>query len=94
MDQGLIATIIEAPDVLQGLEVPKDHLEACRAGGVPTKGNAAGNTKDVLDLTGENRPVGPLPEGFTPKGYVAMFFSCVAAFMGLAVISWYVFFPL
>ncbi|KAK1655832.1 multicopper oxidase [Colletotrichum phormii] len=89
MDQGLIATIIEAPDVLQGLEVPKDHLEACRAGGVPTKGNAAGNTKDVLDLIGENRPVGPLPEGFTPKGYVAMFFSCVAAFMGLAVISWY-----
>ncbi|KAF6827393.1 iron transport multicopper oxidase fet3 [Colletotrichum musicola] len=89
MDQGLVATIIEAPEALQGLRIPDGHLDACRAGGVPTEGNAAGNTKNVLDLSGENRPVGPLPEGFTAKGYVAMFFSCVAAFLGLAVISWY-----
>ncbi|KAL0937780.1 iron transport multicopper oxidase fet3 [Colletotrichum truncatum] len=89
MDQGLVATIIEAPEALQGLRIPEGHLEVCRAGGVPTKGNAAGNTKNVLDLSGENKPVGPLPEGFTPKGYVAMFFSCVAAFLGLAIISWY-----
>ncbi|KAH0420162.1 multicopper oxidase [Colletotrichum camelliae] len=89
MDQGLVATIIEAPEALQGQKIPEGHLEACRAGGVPTKGNAAGNTKNVFDLKGENKPAGPLPEGFTPKGYVAMFFSVIAAFLGLAVISWY-----
>lgn len=88
MDQGLVATIIEAPDALQDLEIPQDHRDVCRSAGVPTAGNAAGNTKDVLDLTGENRAVAPLPEGFTAKGYVALFFSCLAALMGLAVISW------
>ncbi|TDZ29468.1 Iron transport multicopper oxidase fetC [Colletotrichum spinosum] len=89
MDQGLVATIVEAPGALRGLAVPEDHLEACRAGGVPTEGNAAGRVRDVLDLRGENGPVGPLPEGFTAKGYVAMFFSVVAALLGLGVISWY-----
>ncbi|KDN72372.1 putative multicopper oxidase [Colletotrichum sublineola] len=89
MDQGLIATIVEAPEALQGREIPKGHLDVCRAAGVPTRGNAAGNTRNVLDLTGENKPVGPLPDGFTPKGYVAMFFSCLAAFLGLGIISWY-----
>ncbi|WDK17648.1 multicopper oxidase [Colletotrichum graminicola] len=90
MDQGLIATIVEAPEALQGRKIPEGHLDVCRAAGVPTRGNAAGNTKNVLDLTGENKPVGPLPDGFTPKGYVAMFFSCVAAFLGLGIISWQV----
>ncbi|KZL71998.1 multicopper oxidase, partial [Colletotrichum tofieldiae] len=90
MDQGLIATIVEAPEALQGQKIPEGHLEVCRAAGVPTEGNAAGNTKNVLDLRGENKPVGPLPEGFTSKGYVALFFSCAAAFLGLGVISWYV----
>ncbi|OLN85725.1 Iron transport multicopper oxidase FET3-like protein 3 [Colletotrichum chlorophyti] len=89
MSQGLVATIVEAPEALQDLKIPQAHLDVCHAAGVPTKGNAAGNTKNVLDLTGENKPVGPLPEGFTAKGYVAMFFSCVAALLGLAVISWY-----
>ncbi|TQN65365.1 Iron transport multicopper oxidase fetC [Colletotrichum shisoi] len=90
MDQGLVATIVEAPEALQGrAAIPEGHLEACRAARVPTEGNAAGNTRDPLDLRGENRPPAPLPDGFTPKGYVAMFFSCVAAFLGLAVISWY-----
>ncbi|GKT92719.1 LOW QUALITY PROTEIN: multicopper oxidase [Colletotrichum tofieldiae] len=84
MDQGLIATIVEAPEALQGQKIPEGHLEVCRAAGVPTEGNAAGNTKN-----GENKPVGPLPEGFTSKGYVALFFSCAAAFLGLGVISWY-----
>ncbi|KAJ9150004.1 Multicopper oxidase [Pleurostoma richardsiae] len=89
MDQGLIATFIEAPEELQGLEIPTDHLNACRKAGVPTEGNAAGNTKNVFDLKGENKPPPPLPEGFTAKGIVALFFSCVAAIIGMAVISWY-----
>lgn len=65
VEAGLSATIIEAPDLLYGgtapdgsvwekLAVPPDHLAACRKGGMGTKGNAAGNTKDVFDLRGAN----------------------------------------
>jgi iron transport multicopper oxidase len=55
---------------------------------VPYQGNAAGNTADVFDLSGENLSVPPLPEGFTARGIVALVFSCVAAFMGMAVLAW------
>jgi iron transport multicopper oxidase len=64
-------------------------LKACEAGNVPTQGNAAGNTVDFLDLRGENRSPGTLPAGFTAKGIVALVFSCLAAFLGMAVIAWY-----
>lgn len=61
---GLMATFIEAPTELQKkVSIPEDHLAVCRAGNVPTEGNAAGNTKDLLDLSGQNAPPDPLPEG-------------------------------
>lgn len=61
---GLIATFVEAPAELQkSLTIPADHRAACQAGNVPTEGNAAGNTKDLLDLTGQNAPPDPLPAG-------------------------------
>ncbi|KAF2828153.1 iron transport multicopper oxidase FET3 precursor [Ophiobolus disseminans] len=89
---GLTATIIERPlDVQQQLsgKIPADHWKACEAGSVPTKGNAAGNTVDFLDLKGENKSPGTLPAGFTARGIVALVFSCLAAFLGMAVIGWY-----
>ncbi|PQE24793.1 multicopper oxidase protein [Rutstroemia sp. NJR-2017a BVV2] len=90
VNQGLIATMIEAPLELQkSLVIPETHIAACQAGGVPYTGNAAGNTVNLLDLTGANLAPGPLPKGFTPKGIVAMVFSCLAALLGLATISWY-----
>lgn len=90
MDQGLVATFVAAPEALQELEIPQSHFEVCRASKIPTHGNAAGNVQDVFDLTGENKPPPPLPEGFTARGYVALFFSCVAAVLGLLTIGWYV----
>ncbi|TGO35372.1 hypothetical protein BHYA_0160g00050 [Botrytis hyacinthi] len=90
VDQGLIATMIEAPLELQkSLTIPEDHFAACQARGVPFTGNAAGNTEDHLDLKGANVAPGPLPAGFTAKGIVAMVFSCLAALLGLATITWY-----
>lgn len=87
---GLIATMIEAPPLLQSsLSIPADHYEVCKAQNIPIVGNAAGNDKDFLDLTGVPKPPGPLPEGFTPKGIVALVFSILTAFLGIAVISWY-----
>lgn len=89
MDQGLVATFVEAPEVLQSLAVPDNHFEVCRAAGKLTGGNAAGNAVDFFDLEGENKPPGRLPEGFTAKGYVALFFSTIAALLGMAAIAWY-----
>ncbi|KAL4987655.1 Cupredoxin [Aspergillus falconensis] len=65
-----------------------DHYDVCAAAGTPTEGNAAGNTEDFFDLAGENKAVAPLPAGFTARGILALVFSCVAAFLGLASIVW------
>ncbi|KAI9695423.1 MAG: hypothetical protein M1820_008608 [Bogoriella megaspora] len=90
VDSGLIATLIEAPLALQEtLEIPEDHYQVCRDQGNLTAGNAAGNTVDLLDLKGENLPPAALPDGFTPRGIVALTFSIVSALLGLAAIIWY-----
>lgn len=81
--------MVEAPiDMQKNLVIPENHYEVCRAGGVQTKGNAAGNTVNVYDLDGQNASVAPLPSGFTARGIVALVFSCVSAFLGMAVIAW------
>lgn len=81
--------MVEAPTELQNsLKIPQDHLDACTAQNIPIAGNAAGNTVDLEDLMGEPEPPGPIPAGFTAKGIVALVFSVVAAFLGMAVISW------
>ena len=86
---GLVATMIEAPLELQKtLVVPDGHLEACARAGTPTKGNAAGNTVDWMDMSGVPAPPGPLPVGFTARGIVALAFSILAAVLGLAVVVW------
>ncbi|KAI0025244.1 multicopper oxidase [Xylariomycetidae sp. FL0641] len=87
---GLVATMVEAPLELQKtITIPQDHLDVCAAQGIKTVGNAAGNTVDFLDLQGENSPPGRLPDGFTPRGIVALVFSCVSGILGIAVVAWY-----
>ena len=56
IEAGLTATFIEAADKLKN-NVPLDHKLSCIAAGMKTEGNAAGNTKNVLDLTGANTDV-------------------------------------
>lgn len=90
MASGLAVTMVEAPSELQAsLKVPKNHYDVCAAGNTPVVGNAAGNTRNYLDLTGANVSPKPLPGGFTAKGIVALVFSILAAFIGMAVIAWY-----
>jgi iron transport multicopper oxidase len=81
--------MVEAPELLQKQSIPEDHFAVCKLDDLPIAGNAAGNTEDYLDLAGANVSPKPLPAGFQAKGMVALVFSCVAAFLGLAVISWY-----
>lgn len=92
MMQGLAIQMIEAPTELQkqlGGKLPQNYLDTCKAANFQTEGNAAGNTKDFLDLSGENMQAPSLPAGFTARGIVAMVFSCVSAFLGMAAIAWY-----
>ncbi|KAK8170537.1 putative ferrooxidoreductase Fet3 [Phyllosticta citribraziliensis] len=90
LDAGLAMTFVEAPLAIQEtVKIPQNHYDVCKASGELTAGNAAGNTVDLFDLTGENRSVDPLPAGFTTKGIVALVFSCIAAFLGMAAVAWY-----
>ncbi|KAH0550876.1 hypothetical protein GP486_007760 [Trichoglossum hirsutum] len=45
------------------VKVPKDHLKVCKEQGIPTAGNAAGNTRDPLDLRGANTKPPPTNTG-------------------------------
>ncbi|KAK0652067.1 multicopper like protein [Cercophora newfieldiana] len=90
VQSGLMATFVEAPlDLQKTLQIPDDHYAACKASGIPTEGNAAANTVNLLDLSGQNTPPGPLPTGFTTRGIVALVFSCISGILGVAVVAWY-----
>ncbi len=43
VEMGLSATLIEAPERLVNYKIPQDHLDICKAQGIPTEGNAGGN---------------------------------------------------
>ncbi|KAK1985209.1 multicopper oxidase [Colletotrichum cereale] len=87
---GLLATFVEAPlDLQKTLSIPQNHLDVCAAANVPTAGNAAGNTVDLMDLRGQNTPPARLPDGFTARGIVALVFSCVTGILGVLVVGWY-----
>lgn len=88
MLQGLITTLIEAPELLTKQYVPQAVFDTCSAQGVNVLGNAAGNS-DLLNLSGQRTPVGPLPLGITPRGIVALFFCALSAVIGMATIAWY-----
>jgi iron transport multicopper oxidase len=91
LSQGLAAVFIEAPELIQErITVPADHYAVCAAAGVAGEGNAAGNTEDWMDLSGQNVQPGWIPYGsFTRKGIVAMAFSVVSAIVGIVSLSVY-----
>lgn len=60
---GLMATIVEAPDYLSGMQIPKTGIETCEHYGSAYEGNAAGNTANPLDLTGGNFEVQQYDQG-------------------------------
>ena len=48
-----MATIIEAPDVMQQTQSIASVQSLCSAQGVPIAGNAVGNTQDFLNCSGQ-----------------------------------------
>ncbi|OBA23783.1 hypothetical protein METBIDRAFT_37244 [Metschnikowia bicuspidata var. bicuspidata NRRL YB-4993] len=90
LDQGLAVAFIEAPTELQEKEEFTENWKAvCDNSNVPYDGNAAANSVDFMDLTGANVQAADLPAGFTARGIVALVFSCVAGFLGMAAIAFY-----
>lgn len=92
LTQGLAIVFIEAPEELQAdsrQTLTEDYKAACKGHGMDVEGNAAANSKDFLDLSGENTQHKALPAGFTARGIVALVFSCIAAFLGLVAITFY-----
>lgn len=90
LSSGLAMLLIEAPKQIQErITIPDDHYDACKAAGVPFKGNAAGNTENFLDLKGQNKQPGFIPNGFTARGIVALVFSVAAAVIGVTSIVIY-----
>ncbi|RAO71451.1 uncharacterized protein BHQ10_007463 [Talaromyces amestolkiae] len=88
--QGLAMTFVTEPlEIQQQIDIPDNHIDICKAGGVAYEGNAAANTKDYLDLKGQNTPPGFIPPGFTARGIVALVFSCVSAVLGMVFLSMY-----
>ncbi|GKZ89252.1 CAZyme family AA1 [Aspergillus niger] len=88
--QGLAMTFVEAPLLIQNrLSIPADHKAACEAAGVPWEGNAAGNVEDYLDLKGQNKQPGWIPDGFTARGIVSMVFTVISAILGMGGIVLY-----
>jgi iron transport multicopper oxidase len=54
VESGLTVTFIEAPNELVASKpyIPASHREVCDSKGIPRKGNAGGNSKNWLDLSG------------------------------------------
>ena len=66
VESGLLATMIEAPEYLRNVTIPPTHKKACLqyGNGVGIAGNAAGNTRNPLDLTGANDEVLQYAQGY------------------------------
>jgi iron transport multicopper oxidase len=56
--QGLAMAFVEAPlQIQERVSIPQQQYDVCKAAGIPTQGNAAGNTENYLNLTGQNMQV-------------------------------------
>lgn len=92
LEQGLALVFIEAPEEMQATETQQmtdNFKQVCKNVGMDYSGNAAANTVDFLDLLGANVQEKALPAGFTARGIVALVFSCIAGFLGIAAIAFY-----
>ncbi|KAH3899774.1 ferroxidase FET3 SCDLUD_004063 [Saccharomycodes ludwigii] len=90
--QGLALVLVEAPDEIQNTasqQLTDNHIQVCKNIGVPYVGNAAGNSENFLDLTGQNVQQQTIPTGFTKKGIIAMTFTCFSGFLGMVSLATY-----
>lgn len=88
--QGLAMVLIEDPLGIRANETALSETWISAAEDVGGYiGNAANNSVDFFDLSGENVQVVNLPAGFTTRGVVAMVFSCISGVLGCVAIGIY-----
>lgn len=88
--QGLAIVLVEDPTGIQSEQSVTDNWKkVCEGVNVPYEGNAAANTENYLDITGQNVQKATIPGGMTARGIVALVFSCISAFVGMFAICWY-----
>lgn len=62
MSQGLALVMVEAPtEIKQRQTVPLNHVHMCETGELPVAGNAAADTHNWLDLSGQNLQAPGIP---------------------------------
>jgi iron transport multicopper oxidase len=66
MEAGLLMTLVEDPLAIQNGQpnIPTQMQKICKQQNIPLIGNAAGNTQDYLNLTGQVN-IAPYPQGAT-----------------------------
>ncbi len=85
MIQGLALTIVESPlEIQKQNKLTDNYNKVCEDSKIATSGNAAGNSKEFLDLRGENVQPAIIRGVFTLKGYIAI---TIATLFGLAGIT-------
>ncbi|KAL2315998.1 Iron transport multicopper oxidase fio1 [Schizosaccharomyces pombe] len=89
MESGLLATFIEAPEMIPSISSPDFVKEQCMLDGVPTIGNGAGNYKNISDLSGAPSPPGEMPAGWTSKAIGTMAACVISACIGMGSIIFY-----
>ena len=68
---GLVATFIEAPDHIN-YTIPSDHVKVCKKYGMQYQGNAAANTRNPLNLTGQVDTVESQNHGYVYTYFVSI----------------------
>ncbi|KAJ3080935.1 hypothetical protein HDU99_007013 [Rhizoclosmatium hyalinum] len=85
-EAGLAVLLIEAPSLIGGT-IDKDMEKICKAQGIPTTGNAAGNKG--LDMSGYMMGLSTLPTTITATGWGAMVACAISSFIGVATVIWF-----
>ncbi|EEB09470.1 iron transport multicopper oxidase Fio1 [Schizosaccharomyces japonicus yFS275] len=89
MDSGLVATLVEAPELVPQIASPDYVRQQCLEQKIPIAGNAAGNTVNISDLTGSPSAPGEMPAGWTSKAIATVAMCVLAALIGMGSIIWY-----
>ncbi|KAI9351248.1 Cupredoxin [Obelidium mucronatum] len=85
-EAGLAAILFEAPSKIGG-SIDPAMAAMCKAQGIPSSGNAAGNKG--LDMTGYMVGPSTLPTTITATGWGAMAACAISSFVGVATVIWF-----
>jgi len=87
-ESGLAIQFVEDPIAQQEFKIPEQIIEQCKAQGIPTKGNGAGNMSPY-DLNGQSGPVRQIEMGWTKKAIGSLAACIISALIGMGAVVMY-----